>query len=391
MTMALEGLRVIEMGTTGPANMAAGWLGDMGADVIMVESPANRAIPPGSGYAEGGRTRAIRCRNKRSIVLDLRHQKAREVLHQMAKTADLLIEANRPGIAKRLGFDYETLSAINPRIIVCSSTGYGQTGPYKNLPGHGLVWEATGGWLHMQGQGYGNMGGDYTGRPWLNYFNLPDMKGSSNTMVSILLALYAREKVGVGQYLDLALFDSVIAVKDAPVPPEANEGIFHRVRPSWNVYECKDGKYIAFAAGEEVQWRNLCEAIGLPELVKGRGASGERGQEIIKIFDRTFKTRTRDEWFERISQFDTEVAKVNTIDEAREDPQVKTRGIHVEVVGDDGQREVQYGNPFNLSKTPGRAVHRRAPKFGEHTDQILTEMGHSEVKISDLRQAKTVM
>ncbi len=391
MTQALEGLKVIEMGTTGPANMAAGWLGDMGADVIMVEAPVNRAIPPGSGYAEGGRTRAVRCRNKRSIVLDLRQQEARDVLHELAKRADLLIEANRPGIAKRLGFDYETLSAINPRLIVCSSTGYGQNGPYKDLPGHGLVWEATGGWLQMHGQGYANMGGDYTGRPWLNYFNLPDMKGSSNTMVSILLALYAREKFGVGQYLDLALFDSVIAVRDPGVPPEADEGVYHRVRPSWNVYECKDGKFIAFAAGEAVQWRNLCEAIGLPELAKDRGASGQRGQEVIHIFNKTFKTKTRDEWFALISQVDTEVAKVNTIDEAKDDPQVKTRGIHVEVRGDDGQSEVQYGNPFHLSKTPGRAVHRRAPKFGEHTDQILAEMGYTNAKISNLRQIKAAV
>ncbi|MSQ22904.1 MAG: CoA transferase [Dehalococcoidia bacterium] len=388
MILALEGLKIIEMGTFGPATMAAGWLGDMGADIIMVEAPLNQAMD--AAYKEGGRTRAVRSRNKRSIVLDLRQQAARDVLHQLVKTADILIEANRPGIAKRLGFDYETLSAINPRIIVCSSTGYGQSGPYAQIPGHGLVWEATGGWLKMQGQGYGNMGGDYTGRPWLNYFNLPDMKGAPRIMASILLALYAREKVGVGQYLDLALFDSVIAIKDAPVQP-AGDGTFTRVRPSWNVYECKDGKYIAFAAGEAVQWRNLCEAIGLPELANDRGASEERGQEIIQIFNKIFKTRTRDEWFAKLSQVDTEVAKVNTIDEAKNDPQVKTRDMHVEVIGDGGQREVQYGNLFKLSKTPGRAVHTRAPNFGEHTDQILTEIGYSKAKISGLRQTKAAL
>ncbi len=389
MTLALEGLKVIEMAAHGPVGYASGWLADMGADVVMVEPPVNESMP--IPWRPGGRTRAVHCRNKRSIVLDLKKQEARDVLHQLAKTTDVLIEANRPGIAKRLGFDYETLSAINPRIIVCSVTGYGQNGPYKQIPGHGLVWEATGGWLQMHGQGYGNMGGDYTGRPWLNYFNLPDMKGSPNTMVSVLLALYAREKVGVGQHLDLALFDGVIAVRDpAGVPPEG-DGAFTHVRPSWNVYECKDGKYIAFAAGEEVQWRNLCEAIGMPELAKDRGASDERGQEIIKIFDKTFKTRTRDDWFAHISQWDTEVAKVNTIDEAKNDPQVKSRGIHVEVVGDNGQRETQYGTPFKLSKTPGRAVHTRAPKFGEHTDQILTEIGYSKSKISHLRQIKAAI
>ncbi|MFH1140163.1 MAG: CaiB/BaiF CoA-transferase family protein [Chloroflexota bacterium] len=387
MTLALEGLKVIEMGTFGPANVATGWLGDMGADVIMVESPANRAMR--AAYREGGRDRAMHSRNKRSIVLDLRQQEARDVIHQLAKTADVLVEANRPGIAKRLGFDYETLSAINPRIIVCSVTGYGQSGPYAQIPGHGPVWEATAGWLQMHGQGYGNMGGDYTGCPWMNYFNLPDMKGSSNTMVSILLALYAREKVGLGQYLDLALFDGVIAVKDHTVPPEG-DGAFTRAIPSRTVYECKDGKYIALAAGEETQWRNLCEALGMPELAKDHGATGRRAQEIIQIFNKTFKTRTRGEWFDHISQWDTEVAKVNTIDEAKDDPQVKTRGMHVEVIGDNGQREIQYGNPFRLSKTPGRAVHRRAPKFGEHTAQVLSELGYREAEIARLRQSGAV-
>ncbi len=387
MATALEGLKVIEMGTHGPAGDASGWLGDMGADVVMVESPTNKAQP--LPWREGGAARAVHSRNKRSIVLDLRAEEARTVLHKLAKESDVLIEANRPGVAKRLGFDYATLEAINPRIIVCSSTGYGQEGPYKMLPGHGLVWEATGGWLRTQGQGYGNMGGDYTGRPWVNYFNLADMKGASNVLAVILMALYVREKTGVGQHLDMALFDGVIAVREQGTPSRG-DGTFEAKRLSTNVYECKDGKYIATAAGEQLQWANLCEGLGVPELAKEHDATGQRAQEIAETFQRVFKTRTRDEWFAHLTHWDTEVAKVNSIDEAAQNPQVKLRGMHVEVVGDNGHREIQYGTPFKLSKTPGRSSYRRAPKFGENTDQVLSSLGYNKAEIARLHQSKVV-
>ncbi len=387
MGTALDGVKVIEMGTHGPASTASGWLGDMGADVVMVESPSNRAQP--LPWREGGATRAIHSRNKRSIVLDLRTEEARAVLHKLAKESDVLIEANRPGVAKRLGFDYATLEAINPRLVVCSSTGYGQEGPYKMLPGHGLVWEATGGWLMTQGQGYGNMGGDYTGKPWINYFNLADMKGSSNILAAILMALYVREKTGAGQHLDMALFDGVITVRE-PNTPSKGDGTFQAKRLGWNAYQCKDGKYIATATAEEVQWANLCEGLGFPELARERNVTGNRAREIQERFEKAFKTRTRDEWFAHLSQWDTEVAKVNSIDEAAQDPQVKLRGMHVEVVGDDGQREIQYGTPFKLSKTPGRSVHRRAPKAGEHTAQVLSELGYKKAEIARLRESGAV-
>ena len=166
MPHALDGVKVIEIAAFGPAMKSSQSLGDLGADVLVVEPPANRAM--GEAWSTGDRFRPEMNRNKRGIGLDLRMPEGRKVLHELVKGADVLIEANRPGVAKRLGYDYETLEAINPRIIMCSVTGYGQDGPYRQAPGHGLVWEATAGWLQMQGQGWGNMGGDYTGKPWVN-------------------------------------------------------------------------------------------------------------------------------------------------------------------------------------------------------------------------------
>lgn len=379
----LDGVKIIEIATYAPANIAAGWLADLGADITVVEPPSNRALGP--EWDKSDRIRHVENRNKRGIGLNLREPAGQAILHRMAKDADVLIEANRPGVAKRLGYDYETLSKINPRIIVLSSTGYGQEGPFKMLPGHGNVWEATGGWHAAQGTGLGSMGGDYTGRPWLNPFNLADIKSAPYILATILAALYAREKTGEGQYCDIALFDAVIAVKDPEKPARGAEAWDRQPRPSWNNYECSDGKYIAFAAGEAIQWANLCKALGLEQYANDRGnLSPAKSAEIVDAMAKVLKTKTRDAWFAALSQLDTEVAPVLSLDEAANHPQVKLRNMHVEVTDDEGYRQIQYGTPIKLSKTPPKLKHRRAPRFGEHTEQVLTELGYSAAEIAKL-------
>ena len=380
----LDGVKIIEIATYAPANIAAGWLADLGADITVVEPPANRALGP--EWDKSDRIRHVENRNKRGIGLNLREAAGQEVLHRMAKDADVLIEANRPGVAKRLGFDYETLSKINPRIIVLSSTGYGQEGPFKMLPGHGNVWEATGGWHMAQATGLGNMGGDYTGgTPWLNPFNLADIKSAPTILATVLAALYAREKTGEGQYCDIALFDNVIAVKDPAKPARGAEAWNRAPRPSWNNYECSDGKFIAFAAGEAIQWGNLCKALGLEQYTNDRGNLPEaKSKEIVDAMAKVLKTKTRDAWFAELSQHDMEVAPVLSLEEAAAHPQVKLRNMHVEVTDDEGYHQVQYGTPIKLSKTPPKMKHRRAPKFGEHTEVVLKELGYSADEVSKL-------
>ena len=383
----LDGVKIIEIATYAPANIAAGWLADLGAEIVVVEPPANRALGP--EWSESDRIRHETNRNKRGIGINLREPEGREILHKMVKDADILIEANRPGVAKRLGYDYETLSKINPRIIVCSSTGYGQEGPMSHLPGHGRVWEATGGHLLMQGQGLGNWGGDYTGEPWMNPFNLADIKSAPYILSSIVTALYWREKTGQGQYLDIALFDAVIGVKNPERPPRGEE-VFERHGPGNGVYKCKDGRYIAFAVSETLQWGNMCKGLGFPEFAPEFRPANALGDEITATFAKRFLEKTRDEWFAELSQYDMEVAPVLTLEESANHPQVKLRNMHVEVTDDQGYRQVQYGAPFHLSKSPPKIKHRRAPRYGEHTDEVLKELGYSADQVAKLAEAGTV-
>ena len=386
----LDGIKIIEIATYAPANMAAGWLADLGADIIVVEPPANRALGP--EWDKSDRIRHVENRNKRGIGLNLREPEGQEILHRLVRDADVLIEANRPGVAKRLGFDYETLSKINPRIIVCSSTGYGQEGPMSHMPGHGRVWEALGGWLRSQGMGLGNMAGDSTGEPYMNPFNLADIKSAPLILATILAALYAREKTGEGQYCDIALFDAVIAVKDPEKPTRGAEAWNRAPRPSWNNYLCSDGKYIAFAAGEAIQWANLCRELGLEQYTSDRGQlSAEKTAEIVDAMANVLKTKTRDEWFAQLSQHDIEVAPVLSLEEAAENEQVKLRNMHVDVRDDAGYHQVQYGTPIHLSKTPPKTQHRRAPKFGEHTEEVLAELGYSAEQIEKLVASGTAI
>jgi crotonobetainyl-CoA:carnitine CoA-transferase CaiB-like acyl-CoA transferase len=234
------------------------------------------------------------------------------------------------------------------------------------------------------------MAADYTGKPWLNPFNLADIKSSGYILATLLAALYVREKTGEGQYCDIALFDAVIAVKDPHRPAVTSDAFYHdrQPRPSWNNYECSDGKYIAFAAGEATQWANLCRAIGLEQYTEARGnLSREKSAEIASAMEQVFRTRTRDEWFAEISKVDTEVAPVLTLEESANHPQVKSRNMHVEVTDDNGYHQIQYGTPIKLSKTPPKLKHRRAPKFGEHTEEVLKELGYSADEIKKLVDA----
>ncbi|MBI4308079.1 MAG: CoA transferase [Chloroflexi bacterium] len=402
MTMPLDGVRLIDMTRNGPGLYAAMILADMGADVVKVEEvgePTGRRAEQAKGVAtlqvSAGRVPRdspfyAPNRNKRSICLNLKHDEARQAFYRLAEKSDVVLEGFRPGVTQRLGIGYDTLSKLNPRIIYCALTGYGQDGPYRDLVGHDINYIAVAGALATTGKA--------NEPPTLPGFQLGDFAGGGlHAALGIVLAIMARERTGRGQVVDISMTDGVMSFlstlvsdylwsKRAPVRGEEmlNGGV-----PHYNLYECKDGKHIALGCSEPWFYANLCRALGHEEFVPFQYTGGETRENIFSTFREIFKTRTRDEWFAYLSKTDTCVGKVYTLDEVASDPQVRHRQMVIEV--QDPQHGVipQVGIGIKLSDTPGR-IRSLAPSPGQHTDEVLHSLGYTAQTITALRTAGAI-
>ena len=390
--LPLENIKILDFTQLPPGQFCAMMLGDMGAAVIRVEQPPKTSSPEVGGMAAkweellGGTYRGFN-RNKKSIILNLRDEEARQILYELAKGTDVIVEGFRPGVTRRLGIDYETLGGINPRLIYCSMSGYGQTGPYKDMPGHDINYVAMGGALQMFG----------SPPPVIPNF-IADYAGATlHSVIGILLALVARDKTGKGQQVDIAYTDGVVSLMTQfacgylatgdPAAAKAQLGMLVS-NAGYGVYQTKDGKYISLGCVEPWFWQNLCLALGRKEFIP-EFANWDRQQEIRGCFAETLLTRTRDEWFEQFKDRNIAVGKVYDVDEVFRDPQVLHRQMLVEVEDSSGAREKHIGIPIKLSDTPGM-IRSTAPTPGEHTRQILLEMGYTEGEIKRLCQKGTI-
>ena len=393
MTMALEGIKIIDLTRLGPGPYCTMLLADMGADVIKVEAGGGRAaqvIETMDAEVEE-RRRAFNAegRNKRSIVLNLKMGGAREVFYKLVKDSDVVIEEFRPGVLKRLGADYDTISKINPGIILCSITGYGQDGPYAQVPGHDINYMSTAGAQSMIGPRGGppvmtfNLIGDYSG-------------GSMQAALGITLALIARERTGRGQHVDISMTDGIISLMhgeaagyfDTGRVPTRGDLLSIGGAPFYGVYETKDGKYVSIAALEPWFYANLCELLGREDLLPYEWDAA-KWDELSAEFRKIFRTKTRDEWVELLRQKDVCVAPVNSVNEVFEDPQVVQREMAVEIEHPTLGRVKQVGIGIKLSDTPG-AVRSIAPLPGQHTDDILLGLGYTRENIAELRESGAV-
>jgi len=388
MTMALEGIKVIDLTRLGPGPYCTMLLADMGADVIKVEAGGGRAAQVietmDAEVEERRRAFNPEGRNKRSIVLNLKMGGAREVFYKLVKDSDVVVEEFRPGVLKRLGADYETISKINPGIILCSITGYGQDGPYAQLPGHDINYMSTAGAQSMIGPRGGppvmtfNLIGDYSG-------------GSMQAALGITLALIARERTGKGQHVDISMTDGIISLMHGEVAgyfdtgrvPTRGDLLSIGGAPFYGVYETKDGKYVSIGALEPWFYANLCELLGREDLLPYEWDATKWG-ELSAEFRKIFLTKTRDEWVKLLRQKDVCVAPVNSVNEVFEDPQVIRREMAVEIEHPTLGRVKQVGIGIKLSDTPG-AVRSVAPKPGQHTDEIMLGLGYTRENIAELR------
>ena len=383
MVMALEGIRVLDLSRLAPGPYCTMILGDLGAEVIRVEALDPKARVEGvlgisPELAELFRALNPQGRNKKSIILDLRKEEGREVFFRLAQDADVIVEEFRPGVVDRLGIGYEAVKEANPDIIYCSITGYGQDGPYARLPGHDINYISVAGALSVVK--------DDKGKPVIPSNLLADMAGGGmHAALCILAALVARSLHGVGQHIDSAMTDGVVSLMHME-PLLKGVGLLQL--PYYDVYETADGKMISIGNVEPWLWANLCRAIGREDLIPWH-RDRERHPELHSILKDVFREKTREEWCEFFRDKDVCAAPVYDLDEAAEDPHLRSREMFVRLEHAKYGTIPQVGISMKLSETPGR-IRSLGPLPGEHTDEILAGLGYSGDEIEGLRSIEAV-
>src|SRR5262245_11019348 len=313
----LDNITVLDLTRLLPGAVATMTLGDFGADIIKIEEPGigDPARHSRAGIKQPGAYFLATNRNKRSVTINLKHERGREIFLKLVERADVVVEGFRPGVMDRLGAGYETLKALNMRLIYCAITGYGQDGPYRLKAGHDANYLSVAGLL--------NVNGPKGGPPTLSGVQLADLAGGSlHAVIGILLALQARARGGEGQFVDISMMDVSLAVMCVPCarylangaqPERGNEGLSGRYA-CYQICETKDGRHLSLGALEHKFWENACRVLGRDDFI-GRCFSDSAQEEMIVAFREIFKTRTASEWLAAFENIDTCIALINDIAE----------------------------------------------------------------------------
>jgi crotonobetainyl-CoA:carnitine CoA-transferase CaiB-like acyl-CoA transferase len=382
MALALEGIRVLDLSRTVPGPYCTMVLADMGAEVIKIEDPGySMGLLPDQ---EKQSAYDFLSRNKKSIALNLKTAEAREVMHRLASDADVVTEAFRPGVTERLGVDYATLSSLNPRIVYCSLTSFGQDGPYRDLPGHDPNYISIAGAVGLTG--------DQEGNPVIIRAALGDIGSALHCVIGILCALMARNSTGKGQYIDISMTDSVVPFLTVSLLRYFRDGFVPRrgwPSLSINTWQTKDGKFVSTGLIEPHFWERFCRALGREDLIPHHRAKGNKLREVHSAIKEAFLTKTRDEWFRIMKDADTCVTPVLELDEVVQDPQLLGRDMFPEYEHPTEGKVRQMGMPIKLSDTPAQ-FRSFAPVLGQHTDEIMRGLGYTEAQIHAMRKAGAI-
>ena len=345
MSLPLENITILDLTRLQPGPYCTMYLADLGANVIRIEEPKFPYGDPPPHYQKGAYRESafnsILNRNKKSISLNLKNEQALEIFYELVKKADVCVDTFMQKITNKLKVDYETLSKINPSIICASLTGYGQHGPYEQLPGHDLNYLSICGIIDQNIER--KIGGceDQDRKPIVPGVQIADIGGGLVCTIGILGAIIERENHPdrKGQYVDVAMMDSSFSfipmtgayafIKDVNEKPLPFQNILHGDFPFYTVYKTKDGKFLSIGAIELKFWQELCRGLGREDLIPKQIRQGEEREELFKELETEFLKKTMDEWLEIFKNYDTCVMPVKTFEEACEDPQIQAREMVV--------------------------------------------------------------
>lgn len=395
MTMSRDGLplarfKVLDLSRVRAGPACVRQLADWGADCIKIEIPDDK----GDGFSDGrdkGDFQNLH-RNKRSIKLDLKSPAGKKIFMELAKTADVIVENYRPDVKHRLGIDYEAVSAINPRIVYASISGFGQDGPYVNRPGVDQIAQGMSGLMSVTGEpGKGPMrAGAAVG----------DMSAGLFATIGILTALLERETSGRGQWIHTSLLEALVTVMDFQaaawvfdgyVPGQAGNN--HPKSMPTGAYQTSDG-YVNIGAGGDSGWKRVCEAMGATNLMsKPEFATADlrvKNRELLNAaYDQVFRTKSTAEWVDIMNAAGIPCGPIYRVDQMWDDAQVKHLGIRQPMTHPEKGERAIVGQPIHMSRTPWR-MRNITPDAGEHTDEILRSLGYDDAAIASLHADKIV-
>ncbi|MGE7778899.1 CaiB/BaiF CoA transferase family protein [Peribacillus sp. NPDC097264] len=389
---ALSGITVLDLSRLLPGPYCSLMLADYGAEVIKIEEPGfGDYIRWGKPDIEGIGARHLTInRNKKSVELNLKSEEGREIFKKMAEKADVVLESFRPGVMERLGISYDDISSINEGIVYCSLTGYGQTGPYRHLPGHDMNYIGYSGVLGLIGQ--------REGKPVVPGVQIADIGGGALMALSgICMALFHKERTGKGQYIDVSMMDGAVSwlyasaseyFASGDVPERAKTRLSGKFA-CYGVYETKDNKYLSVGALEEKFWKRLCELVGKPEWIPLKDGLEDVQFQLKAEMTELFKRKNQKEWLVLLQKEDTCVGPVYDLDEVFSDPQLLEREMITEMNHPLAGVIKQLGFPIKFSQTPGK-IHSHSPILGEHTEEILSKLNYSHEAIDKLRETGVI-
>ncbi len=392
MPAALAGITVLDFTRLLPGPFCTQLLCNLGAEVIKIEDPKlgdyMRSVPP--IVHDVSYPFLMVNRGKRSLAVDLKTPEGQEIVHKLARGSDVVVEQFRPGVMARLRVAYDDLAMMNPRLVYCSFSGYGQTGPYKDLPGHDINFQALAGIL-----------GVTTGRedkaPAIPGVPIADLASGFNAALAILAALRVRDRTGRGEFIDVSIYDTAVTLMVLGLArflatgeePVAGETLLTGSFPFYSLYETKDGRWLSVATVEPKFWSRMCELIGAPDLASKQFMDGAERFAVAHALAERFRGRTLAEWEALLANEDLPIAGVKRVSEVVRDPQVKARGL-LPVVDVSGLWKLQViAHPAKHASLETRNP-TRVPAKGQDTEELLRSLGYTARQIQTLAKKGVV-